>query len=422
MRDVVAPLSAPALLREVGLLPDGPLPWGRPVPGRSPGVFLVELPAPLPTAPIELTRVGKWLEHVPGLLLDGTRPTSRALAARLASFWLPSQTVLYIGATRSTISGRLAAMERTTLGDRRPFSGGHWLMTLRTLSAARVWWAATEAVEEYEDAMLAAFAATVPAVERAALPDPEVVLPFANPRRPTGERKASGLSGSLLPEPVEPVPQPTRVVVLPDGDAEGARGEPPGPRRRTARTTSSPSPTSSRAGGGGSSAPGAARPPAAPPTATPGGPAATLTAEGAERLRAELAELTGVRRPQVIARIRAAKELGDLKENADYSSAREEQSFLEGRVQALEARLREAVIAVVPAAGAGADLGSRITVEVDGTTDTYTLVGTAEADPTSGRLSVASPVGRALLGVVAGDEVAVTTPRGAVTYRVLSVE
>jgi transcription elongation factor GreA len=139
-------------------------------------------------------------------------------------------------------------------------------------------------------------------------------------------------------------------------------------------------------------------------------------------MRAELAELTGVKRREVIARIRAAKELGDLKENADYSSAREEQSFLEGRVQALEARLREAVIAVVPAAGAGADLGSKITVEIDGMTDTYVLVGTAEADPSSGRLSVASPVGRALLGAVAGAEVAVQTPRGSVVYRVLSVD
>ncbi|MDF2733805.1 MAG: transcription elongation factor GreA [Chloroflexota bacterium] len=418
-------LSGPSLLRKVGLLPDGPLPWGRPVPGRSPGVFLVELPAPLPTAPIELTRVGKWLEHVPGLMLDGARPTSRALSARLASFWLPSQTVLYVGATAATISGRLAAMGRTTLGDRRPYAGGHWLMTLRTLPSSRVWWAATEAVEEYEDALLAAFAETVVASERAGLHDPDVVLPFANLRRPTGERKASGLSGSLLPEPVEPAPPPTRVVVLPDGDAEGARGEPPEPRHRAPRATPSPSPapTSSRAGGGESpSAPGAARPPEAPPTATPGGPAATLTAEGAERLRAELAELTGVKRPEVIARIRAAKELGDLKENADYSSAREEQSFLEGRVQAIEAQLRSAVIAVAPSAGAGADLGSRIVVEIDGDTDTYTLVGTAEADPSSGRLSVASPVGRALLGAVAGDEVAVKTPRGAVNYRVVSVE
>ena len=156
-------------------------------------MFLVELPAPLATAPIELTRVGKWLEHVPGLLLDGARPTSRALSARLASFWLPSQTVLYVGATGATISGRLAAMGRTTLGDRRPYAGGHWLMTLRALPTSRVWWAATEAIEEYEDALLAAFADTVEASERAGLRDPDVVLPFANLRRPTGERKASGL-------------------------------------------------------------------------------------------------------------------------------------------------------------------------------------------------------------------------------------
>ena len=422
MRDVGVPLSAPALLREVGLLADGPLPWGRPVPVRSPGVFLIELPAALPAAPIELTRVGKWLEHVPGLLLDGTHPTSRALAARVGSFWLPSQTVLYIGATEASISARLVAMERTVLGDRRPYSGGHWLMTLKNLASTRVWWAATQAVEEYEDALLSAFAASIPEAERAALPDPGIVLPFANLRRPTGERKPSGLTGFLLAEPVALAPPAKRVVVMPDGDAEGARGEPPEPRRRAPRVTASPSPTSSRAGGGGGAAPGTARPPAVPPTATPGGPAATLTAEGAERLRAELAELTGVKRPEVIARIRAAKELGDLKENADYSSAREEQSFLEGRVQSIEARLREAVIAVVPAAGAGADLGSRITVEIDGTTDTYTLVGTAEADPSSGRLSVASPVGRALLKSVAGDEIAVQTPRGPVMYRVISVE
>ena len=321
-----APLSAPALLREVGLLADGPLPWGRAVPGRSPGVFLVELPGALPAAPIELTRVGKWLERVPGLMVDGARPTSRGLAARLASFWLPSQSVIYIGATEATISGRLSAMERTVLGDRRPFSGGHWLHTLRALPSARVWWTATPAVEEYEDALLAAFAATVSESERAALPDRDVILPFANLRRPTGERKATGLTGSLLVAPVEPARPPTRVVEVPDGDAEGARGEPPPPRRRAAaaRAGSFPSPTSSRAGGGGTSTPGTARPPAEPPTVTAGGPAATLTAEGAERLRAELAELTGVKRPEVIARIRAAKELGDLKENADYTSALEE--------------------------------------------------------------------------------------------------
>ena len=138
-------------------------------------------------------------------------------------------------------------------------------------------------------------------------------------------------------------------------------------------------------------------------------------------MRTELDRLVSTRRPEVIARIRAAKELGDLKENADYSAARDEQSFLEGRIQALEARLRDAVIALAPVAGAGADLGSVVTLEIDGDEVTYTLVGTAEADPGAGRLSVASPVGRALLGARAGDEVAVQTPRGAVRYRVVSL-
>ncbi len=389
------------------------------MPARSAGVFVVELPAAQTSAPIELARVGKWLEHVPDLTLDATRPSSRALVARLASFWLPSQVVLYIGATAASIGGRIAAMDRTILGDRRPHSGGHWLHTLRALPSTRVWWAATEAVEEYEDALLSAFAASVPVAEAAALPDGgTLVLPFANLRRPTGERRATGLAGSLLPESAVPPRPPIRVVNLPDGDAEGARGEPPERKRRA-------SPVRSVAAGpnGGASPAGLTESgSAAGSTGTASASGATMTAAGAERIRAELAELTGVRRPEVIARIRSAKELGDLKENADYTAAREEQSFLEGRVQALEARLRDAVIAKAPVVGAGADIGSRVTVEVDGETVDYTLVGSAESSPTAGRLSVASPVGRALLGTTAGAEVKVATPRGPAIYRVVTVE
>src|SRR5215207_6371089 len=106
------PTTAASLLPQVGLLADGPLPWGRPVPARRAGVFVIELAAPMTSAPIELTRVGKWLERVPSLRLDGERPTSRTLSARIASFWLPSQVVLYIGATDVSIGGRIGAMER----------------------------------------------------------------------------------------------------------------------------------------------------------------------------------------------------------------------------------------------------------------------------------------------------------------------
>ncbi len=191
---------------------------------------------------------------------------------------------------------------------------------------------------------------------------------------------------------------------MPDGDAEGARGDPPPPKRRAApgtRPTSSSRAAAAAASGN-----------------------ATLTAEGAARLQAELTELIELRRPEVIARIRTAKEHGDLKENADYTAAREEQSFLEGRVQALEARLRDAVIATAPATGSGggADFGSTVTVEVDGETVIYTLVGSAEADPSAGRLSIASPVGRALLGATVGSTVIVETPRGRIEYAIQAVD
>ncbi|HSK52115.1 MAG TPA: transcription elongation factor GreA [Clostridia bacterium] len=400
--------SAPGLLRAVGLLADGPVVWGRPVPANRPGVFVVELTVPRASAPIELTRVGKWIERVETLRLDGERPTSRRLAARLAAFWLPSQVVLYVGATPSSIATRVKALRVTALGDRRPHSGGHWLHVLTGIEGARIWWAATDAVEESEDALLSAFAEGVPEAERATLPDREIVLPFANLRTATGDRKRTGLSGSLIVEPAAAPPPPTRIVQLPDGDADGARGEPP--------AAALPAPPPARAAA--TRAPGRAK-----ATARGGRPAdpVHLTADGADRLRDELRTLIDVRRPEVVARIRTAKELGDLKENADYTAAREEQSFLEGRIQAIEAQLRAAVIIETPAAGSRVGLGTTVTVEAMGEEATYVLVGTTEADPAQGRISVSSPVGAALVGHGPGDEVLVKTPRGETRYRVLAV-
>ena len=401
--------TASGLLRTVGLLPDGPVVWGRSLPPAGAGVFIVELAEPRAAAPLELSRVGKWLEHVEGLRLDGERPTSRALAARLAAFWLPSAPVIYIGSTGTAISRRVASIVATRLGDRRPNSGGHWLHALAMPPGTRVWWTATKAVEEYEDALFTAFADGVPAAERAALHDQATVLPWANLRRPTGERKQTGLTGSLIPEPIAAPTPPTRVVQLPDGDADGVDGQPQTPplakrspvRRPAART--------------------AARSPAPEPA-----PVATaeetgaLTPDGAIRLQAELGMLQA-RRPEVVGRIRTAKEFGDLKENSDYHAARAEQSFLEGRIQAIEARLRTAVIVEAPAAGARIGLGSVVRIETDGDTIDYTIVGTSDSDVAAGRISSSSPVGRALLGRASGDEVVITTPAGERHYRIVSV-
>jgi transcription elongation factor GreA len=399
----------------VGLLVDGPGQWGRPLAASGPGVFAIELTVPLPSAPIELTRVGKWIERVNTLRMDGARPTSKALAARLASFWLPSHTVLYVGGSDVSMARRVAAMARTGLGDRRPSSSGHWLQTLRGLEGLRIWWAPTDAIEEYEDALLEAFAQGVTDAERATLPDRDVVLPFANLRRGDGQRKATGLTGSLLAEPVAPPAPPTRVVQLPDGDAEGARGEPPEPRRRAAARTPRQAPKTS-SGAAGASANGATERPALPDAG-----AAALTADGAERLRVELDKLIRTR-PEVVARIRTAKEHGDLKENAEYHAAREEQSFLEGRIQALEARLRSAVVVEAPESGGRVGFGSRVTVEADGETVSYTIVGASDSDPAAGRISSASPVGRALVGHDVGESIVVRTPAGERHYRIVEVD
>jgi len=403
--------GAANLLRTVGLLADGPIVWGRPIPARGPGVFVVELPAPLPSAPIELTRVGKWVERVETLHLDGERPTSKAMAARLAAFWLPSQPILYVGASGTSVAARLAAMTKTALGDRRPSAAGHWLHTLRALETARVWWTSTTAVEEYEDALLTAFAEGVPPADVERLPDRDVLLPFANLRRPTGERRTTGLTGSLLADPVEAPRPPTRVVQLADGDADGARGEPEVRRPKVRVTPVKAAPAN------------AVQTPV--PDAAPRGPRSNkvhLTADGIARLQAELQVLTTQRRPEVIGRIRAAKELGDLKENADYTAAREEQSFLEGRIQAIEGQLRGAVVIQAPAAGSRVGLGSVVTVDTDGDRMRFEIVGTTESSPKDGRISGSSPVGRALLAGSVGDDVTVQSPSGPIGYRIVAID
>lgn len=387
------PRTAAELLRTVGLLADGPVVWGRPVPESRPGVYLVELPAPLPSAPLELTRIGSWLERASDLRLDGERPASKALAARLGAYWLPDQTVLFIASTGGSLRARIAALQKTALGDPKPYAGGHWLMTLRGIETARVWWAATDAPQEYEDALLDAFAERVPPEARRGLREPELVLPFAVLRRPTGERRQHGISGALLPES----------AVTPSALPPSTAAKPAAPKR---------------------AAPGARR---GPKVSVPGGPPGPpkeapvhLSAEGLERLEAELLELRGVRRPATVRRVATAREHGDLRENAEYHAAREELGFIDGRIQMLEARLRNAVI-VEASSAATAGLGSRVVIEGESGVHEYRLVGSTEANPAAGRLSTSSPVGRAVIGHVAGDEVVVQTPAGERRFRIVEV-
>ena len=151
-------------------------------------------------------------------------------------------------------------------------------------------------------------------------------------------------------------------------------------------------------------------------------PPTRLSESGLAALRAELDELTTVTRPAIVARIAAARELGDLRENSDYHEARREQSFAEGRVRAIEELLRNVEIIEQGADDGRARLGSTILVEgPHGEEETFVLVGSSEASPASGRISASSPIGSALLDAKAGDEVEAIVPSGRLRFRIVEV-
>ena len=146
-----------------------------------------------------------------------------------------------------------------------------------------------------------------------------------------------------------------------------------------------------------------------------------VTKEGLGKLKQELQELKSVKRKELSARLEAAKELGDLSENADYQQAKEESAWVEGRINELEDLVSRAQVADAPKAGI-VSIGSTVTTGTSGQTRRFTIVGATEADPAHGRISAESPIGAALLGCREGDEVLVQTPAGSVRYQVTKVE
>lgn len=151
-----------------------------------------------------------------------------------------------------------------------------------------------------------------------------------------------------------------------------------------------------------------------------------LTAKGAERLRDQLGRLKSIERPKVIAAIAEARAHGDLSENAEYHAAREQQSFIEGRIATLESALAEAQIINVKEVDAGDRIvfGATVTVlNLDSDKEvTYQIVGEEEADIDMGLISVNSPIARALIGKENGDAVEVHAPGGLVEYEIVEVE
>ena len=149
-----------------------------------------------------------------------------------------------------------------------------------------------------------------------------------------------------------------------------------------------------------------------------------LTQEGLTRLQNELEQMKGPQRDALAKRLRAAIDQGDLSENADYSSAKEDQAFLEGRIQEIEAVLSNVIIIDhVERNLSEVGIGDHVTIQEGAfTSETYHLVGPKEADPYNGRISYESPIGKALMGRKIGDEVMVDTPGGSIRFKILKIE
>jgi transcription elongation factor GreA len=148
-----------------------------------------------------------------------------------------------------------------------------------------------------------------------------------------------------------------------------------------------------------------------------------LTPEGAEELKRELDDLLTIKRPELAAKLKEAVSQGDLKENADYHDAKEQQAFIEGRILYLENIIRSATIITHEGPSNEVRIGSEVTIREEGSDEdeVYMIVGAAEANPREGKISQKSPIGSALLGRKKGDNVKVQTPNGWVIFKIKKI-
>ncbi len=148
-----------------------------------------------------------------------------------------------------------------------------------------------------------------------------------------------------------------------------------------------------------------------------------LTQEGIEKIKVELEELIKVKRPEIANRLHAAIEMGDLSENADYISAKEDQSFMEGRIQELEHILKNVVTISENNSSECVEIGSEVIVKEEGfEEETYFIVGSKEADPMHGKISYESPIGKSLLNHREGEIVRINTPSGFINLKIIQIK
>jgi transcription elongation factor GreA len=145
-----------------------------------------------------------------------------------------------------------------------------------------------------------------------------------------------------------------------------------------------------------------------------------LTQSGLEKLKHGLSNLKG-RRQEIAERIKTAREFGDLSENSEYEDARNEQSFVEGRIQELSEMIKNARV-MAKNGGDKAELGSIVSLNMDGDKVTYELVGANESDPSNGKISIESPIGYSLMGHIKGEKIEIHLPSGVLTCQILDIK
>ena len=202
------PTSPSQLLGQVGCAITGSVSWGTKPASDEQGVYVVSLHGDpdkedgLPEAPVSEATVAAWIERVPSLILDGGQPKPIDLMQRLARYWLPDEAIVYIGKATS-LRKRLGQYYSTPLGDRRPHAGGHWIKTLTNLTSLTVHYAELDKVadpEAVEKQILLKFSQAVSRQTRAAHPQQDLTIPFANLEIKGVGRRNHGIRNAVLRE------------------------------------------------------------------------------------------------------------------------------------------------------------------------------------------------------------------------------
>lgn len=197
------PITVKELFNSVGKEIMGQVKWNEKINCSLPGVYCVAISSKedvletIEEYPVSVNKIEEWIEYVPNMKIDWNKPTVEAVVERLNKFWLPKETILYIGKAGTSLRDRVNQYYNTKLGDKRPHAGGHWLKTLDNLNELNVFWTVSgdKDAEELEQELLRKFVESIDYISE--LFDAEHPFPFANLEHPKGKRKIHGISNSV---------------------------------------------------------------------------------------------------------------------------------------------------------------------------------------------------------------------------------